>query len=419
MINYHSQFVLNKEKEKNDAKLRFRIRCSNFILNLNLGHRVDIDKWDYKSQRCKSNTIHSQKKTPAHIINRKILLFEDAFEVTKSYFIGLKTIPTKEQFQNIFYKQIGREKLNTLDKSFFDLYEDFIQEESILKQWSNATTIKVKQIKKHLINFDSNIDFNSFTETKFIEYIHYLQNSLGHKNSTILKNISFIKWFLRWGVKKGFNSNSFFEDFHPKLKKNQNKIIFLNPKEFKLFRNVEIPPDKHHLEKVKDIFLFQCFTGLRFSDVSNLKKNDIKENYIEVTTLKTNDNLTIELNKYSRYFIEKYKDYKDYKNRAFPVISNQKMNLYLKEIAKLAGIDDLIRTTYYIGNKRIDDIKPKYKLIGTHCARRTFICNALSLGIPPQVVMKWTGHSEYKTMKPYIDIADETKEIAMTKFDSL
>ena len=59
----------------------------------------------------------------------------------------------------------------------------------------------------------------------------------------------------------------------------------------------------------------------------------------------------------------------------------------------------------------------KYSLIGTHAARRTFICFALSNGVPPQVVMKWTGHSDYKAMRPYIDIAEKTKADAMKKID--
>ena len=135
--------------------------------------------------------------------------------------------------------------------------------------------------------------------------------------------------------------------------------------------------------------------------------------------MKTNDSLKIELNQYSRGILDKYKDYKDCKGRALPVITNQRMNEYLKELAELVGINELIRETYYIGNERFDEVTPKYALIGTHAGRRTFICNALSLGIPPQVVMKWTGHSDYKAMKPYIDIADETKANAMSKFNLL
>ena len=64
------------------------------------------------------------------------------------------------------------------------------------------------------------------------------------------------------------------------------------------------------------------------------------------------------------------------------------MNTYLKELCKLAGIDETIKQTYYIGNERKEEVHPKYELLASHVGRRTFICNALSLGIPAQVVMK-------------------------------
>lgn len=109
-------------------------------------------------------------------------------------------------------------------------------------------------------------------------------------------------------------------------------------------------------------------------------------------------------------------EFKDYK--ALPVISNQKMNKYIKELAKLANIETPVRITQYKGHERIDAIYPKYELLSTHTGRKTFICKALSLGISPNVVMKWTGHSDYKAMKPYIDIADSIKMNSMALFDS-
>ena len=184
-------------------------------------------------------------------------------------------------------------------------------------------------------------------------------------------------------------------------------------------REFEIPPAKQSLDRVRDVFLFQCFTGLRYSDVYNLRRSDIKEDHIEVTTIKTSDSLVIELNKHSKAILEKYQDVVFEHDKALPVITNQKMNEYLKELAELAGINEPIRQTYYKGNERIDEVTPKYALLGTHAGRRTFICNALALGIPPQVVMKWTGHSDYKAMKPYIDIADDIKASAMSRFNQL
>jgi integrase len=93
------------------------------------------------------------------------------------------------------------------------------------------------------------------------------------------------------------------------------------------------------------------------------------------------------------------------------------MNEYLKELGELCEIDEPVTITYYKGNQRYDEVYPKYALIGTHTARRTFISNALMLGIPPQTVMKWTGHSDYKAMKPYIDIADRAKAESMKMFN--
>jgi integrase len=145
----------------------------------------------------------------------------------------------------------------------------------------------------------------------------------------------------------------------------------------------------------------------------------VKENHIEVTTVKTADSLIIELNNHSKTILDKYKDVHFEYDKVLPVITNQKMNDYLKELAELAEINEPVRETYYRGNQRIDEVTPKYALLGTHAGRRTFICNALSLGIPAQVVMKWTGHSDYKAMKPYIDIADDIRANAMDRFNQL
>jgi integrase len=249
-------------------------------------------------------------------------------------------------------------------------------------------------------------------------FIHFLREKNLH-NVTIAKQIGFFKWFLRWTVKKGYNTHTQFSAFKPKLKTTQKKVIFLTWEELTQIRKYEIPQPKNYLERVRDVFLFCCFTGLRYSDVCNLKRSDIKNNHIEITTVKTGDSLIIELNNHSKEILEKYKDIPFEKNKVLPVISNQKMNDYIRELAELAGINEPVRETYYKGNKRIDEVTPKYALLASHAGRRTFICNALSLGIPANVVMKWTGHSDYTAMKPYIDIADRIKANEMGKFNRL
>jgi hypothetical protein len=104
----------------------------------------------------------------------------------------------------------------------------------------------------------------------------------------------------------------------------------------------------------------------------------------------------IELNKVTKAILEKYKDTPFKDGKALPNYINQAMNRDIKELCKLAGINEEIRVTTYKGNVRTDKIQPKWELVGTH-----------------------TGHSDYKAMKPYIDIVDSIKASSMTKFDGL
>ena len=94
------------------------------------------------------------------------------------------------------------------------------------------------------------------------------------------------------------------------------------------------------------------------------------------------------------------------------------MNAELKELCKLAGISEPVRKTFYKGNERRDVTSPKHELVSTHTGRRSFICNALAKGIPVNVVMQWTGHADYKSMKPYVDVADSIRVQEMQKFNT-
>jgi len=101
----------------------------------------------------------------------------------------------------------------------------------------------------------------------------------------------------------------------------------------------------------------------------------------------------------------------------FNVPSNQKLNDAIKDAAKAAGLDRIIVNTYIIGNERKEEQHRFCDIISCHDARRTFVSCSLAMGIPPQVVMKCTGHSNYNTMKPYIETATETQALQMEKWN--
>ena len=161
---------------------------------------------------------------------------------------------------------------------------------------------------------------------------------------------------------------------------------------------------------------FMAFTSLRYSDLAALRPVNIVDGRLEICTEKTDDKLFITLNEHAQNIIDKYSWYQG--ETVFPVPSNQKLNDYLKEAAKVAGLDREIVQIYFKGNKRCEDTYKFWEQISCHDARRTFVCCSLALGIPASVVMSCTGHSDYESMKPYIEVADETQKIQMEKWNS-
>ena len=427
-MNIKRNIIFTLESRKKDGVLitenvpiRMRVNFTSKRIEFTTGYRIDAAKWDADKQRVK-NGCSNKLKQSASEINASLLEYYTEIQSIFKRFEVEDVMPTPEQIKEAFNalrKPVSEEpkpKKEALPCDFFQVFDDFVEDCGRQNNWTDSTFEKFAAVKNHLTNFREGLTFEFFDERGLNDYVGYLRDVKEMRNTTIGKQLSFLKWFLRWAFKKGVHQNNAYDSYKPKLKSTQKKIIFLTWDELNRLREFKIPFNKQALERVRDVFLFQCFTGLRYSDVFNLRRSDIKGDHIEVTTVKTSDSLIIELNNHSKAILDKYKDVAFEYDKVLPVITNQKMNDYLKE---LSGIDEPIRQTYYKGNERIDDVTPKYALLGTHAGRRTFICNALALGIPPQVVMKWTGHSDYKAMKPYIDIADDIKANAMSKFNQL
>ena len=428
-MNIKRNIIFTLESRKKDGVLivenvpiRMRVNFASKRIEFTTGYRIDAAKWDTDKQRVRNGCTNKLKQSASEINASLLGYYTEVQEIFKKFEVE-EIMPTPEQIKEVFnalHKPIEEVKQRkSTPNAFYKAFDEFVRDCGRQNDWTDSTYEKFAAVKNHLMNFRDGLTFDFFDEKGLNDYVTYLRDVKEMRNSTIGKQLSFLKWFLRWAFKKGLHQNNDYDSYKPKLKSTQKKIIFLTWEELNKLREFEIPAAKQALDRVRDVFLFQCFTGLRYSDVFNLRKSDIKGDHIEVTTVKTSDSLIIELNNHSKAILDKYKDVAFEDDKVLPVITNQKMNDYLKELAELAGIDEPVRQTYYRGNERIDEVTPKYALLGTHAGRRTFICNALALGIPPQVVMKWTGHSDYKAMKPYIDIADDIKANAMSKFNQL
>jgi len=422
---------------KPDAKLRIRIRWSKNVLNFNIGYRVELEKWSIDTQRCNTGTSHGKKKITAKEINSEIQKIENVIEKIFTAFELKLVVPSVDEFRYEYNMELHKSdkiKSDEVEKTLFNYLDEFVSKESSSNNWKYSTLQKFTTVKNHLTAFDKKLTFDKLNEDGLNDYITFLRDNKDMRNSTILKQLSFLKWFLKWASGKGYNKNLEFINFFPKMDTADRKVIFLDWDELMKVYNFNFATaqrtledgmiqqideeTKKALERVRDCFCFSCFTSLRHSDLYNLKRTDINSHQITITTIKTSDSITIDLNKYAKAILLKYSKEVYPDNKALPVISNQKMNDHLKDVGELCELNTLITVTYFKGSKRFDEVYPKYSLLGTHAGRRTFICNALALGIAPQTVMKFTGHSSYSSMQVYIDVADAEKKKAMDLFNN-
>ncbi|MFZ4581547.1 MAG: phage integrase SAM-like domain-containing protein [Paludibacter sp.] len=428
-------FFFDKVKNSTEGLLRVRIVWNKNKVSFSLGYRVDLTKWSTEAQRCINGTSHGKKKIAASEINNEIQRVYNFIDELFNKHTLQGTTPTADELNNEYNRTINAVvDLPALTaKTIFDYFDEFVASQSVENNWKLSTLEKFSAIKNHFIAFDKNLTFDRFTNDGLNDYLAYLRDKKEMRNSTIKKQLSFLKWFLKWATKKKYNTALDYQTFSPKMTTGTKKVIFLDWTELMKVYKFDFSTatktltdgtiidledeNKKALERVRDVFCFCCFTSLRYSDVENLKRTDIKKDTINITTIKTDDTITIDLNNYSSAILAKYANEVYPNNKALPVISNVRMNDHLKDMGEVCGLNESITITYYKGAKRFDEVYKKYNLLTTHCGRRTFICNALTLGIAPTTVMEWTGHSDYKSMKPYIDASGEAKKKAMELFN--
>ena len=305
-----------------------------------------------------------------------------------------------------------------LPRSVFKDFQEFVLEGVKKREWAENTETRWTTFLKHLEKFDRHLNYERFTEEGLDEYVSFLTENLELRNSTVSKELKLLRWFLKWAENKGYNRLRTYSFYHPKLKMVRNSLIFLTKEELSKLYRLEIPswyPSARELAWSRDMFCFCCFTSLRYSDMINLRISDIHNGKVVITTQKTDDTLSIELNDYATVILGRYLPGKKGDEKVFPHLTNCQLNLNIKTLGLICEFNDPQTRVFYRGRQKLVRTVPKWECLSSHCARRTFICNALSSGINAQTIMKWTGHSDYSAMKPYIDVTDRDKEDSMKR----
>jgi integrase len=381
--------------------------------------------WDSENQRPKKSFTGSPEL--------KDYLTSLAGDTAKihTHFQTLNQPFTLEQIKRKLNEKFERKPTNA-PLSFFQFVESYI--ESVKNLRKTLTVTAYKNTVRHLKEFQKKstrrkIDFNSIDLDFYNDFTEYLMTEKKFSVNTIGKQIKNLKVFLHEATERGLNTKLDFKSKRFKVISEDSENIYLSEEEILELYNLNLSENKR-LEKVRDLFIVGCFTGLRFSDFSQIKPENIRDGCISIRTQKTDEPVKIPIHETVKEIMGKYK--KEFANSLPPANSNQKMNEYLKEVGKLAveemlkqskgkgdmnkGLNQGIPITTTRGGMRITATSKKYELVSTHTARRSFATNLFLQGFPSISLMKITGHLTEKAFMTYIKISPEVNANKLREF---
>ena len=410
------------------ATIRFFIRTITkdknalvpIYVRLKSGRKIDItvkadiltkpDNWSNETQqaRQRADTFHHKAgntdETGRKAFNDKIA--------------GLRTAIEEELIQ-VHQADITSNWLKTvIDKHWFpekyriDLFsyiESFVKGAEIRPNSKTGRPVSYKMrreygvtfgyLKKYSEKIGKPIDFKDI-DLKFYEgFTQYLQD-LKLAVNTIGKKIQTLKIFLNSARDEGLNNYEGFKSKKFVALTEEADTIYLNEAELTKLYKKDLS-DRQSLERVRDIFLVGCWTGCRFSDISQITPENISDGFIHIKQYKTGTKVIIPLHPVVTAILNKYEG-------TLPqAISNQKFNMALKEIAELAGISESTHKAITKGGVKRSIAYKKFELVTTHTARRSFATNLYKSGLPTLSIMAITGHKTEEAFLKYIKVTPD------------
>lgn len=374
---------------------------------------VREDQWDLRTFR-----IIPNKKAEAYNFHNEynMQLDEITFRVNeqwKKYFLLKK--PLTEELIIKAIDNVSDENEDLEQKELLSTFQEFIDQnvshraERTIKGYVTAKNA----IKDYLELTNSRLFLEDIDLEFYDNFRNYCFKKRKYLNNTFCKVISNIKTFMSWTEERGYHSNLIYKKF--KAVEEDIEVIYLTMEELLKLNNYEFESQK--LNRVRDLYCFASFTGLRYSDLANLKDSNIYENEIKFTVKKTRSyDHVVPLNDFAKSILEKYKGGF---HSPLPTISSQKLNKNIQEACEIIGIDTPLNITRFSGSKRIENVVPKYTRVTIHTARKTFVTNSLILGMNQQVIKNITGHKKDASFQKYVKIADDFKSNEMKLWDNI
>lgn len=396
-----------------DSLVLLRLNFNATRFQISTGITVPTKHWNPKAQRVKETQAFQFYKQ----INQRLNSLEaDTLELFFDY-TAQGIMPTVEQFKKDWLarnKQVQEEELNILP-----FIKQIIEERKGMNRPSGSIQV-YKNCLGHLESYQTAkrkpLTFESLTKAFLSDFTAYLF-SKGFSDSYTHKILTTLKMFVRQAEERGICENSPLLKAKLEVKKREGDNVYLNETELKYLFNM---PLEGRLANVRDLFLIGCLTGLRFSDYSQIKPENIqpvehlgkKVECIVMTTQKTKQKVILPItNPMLRVILERH-GWKAPKR-----ISGQKLNDYLKELCQKAGFTQNIEINEYKAGRHERNTFKKWELVTSHTARRSFATNAFKSGLPVANIMSFTGHTTVASFMKYIKVTTEETAVLLSEHD--
>lgn len=404
------RFYLKRPDAKQVTAIFARITYEAGQLKYYLPEKINPAYWNSATQRA----VQSKRFPEYPEFNARIDTLEQTIRNTYRKYLNDNdnATPSPGTLKELLDTALGKKEAAG-KQGFFEYFEDF-KTRSADGQRISPKTKKVTvhntnkgygTTLKHLENFrkvyQRRIDFDSIDLEFYNDYIKYLTHTVKLSPNTIGDHIKRIKTVLQEAKEKGIKVNPAFESSYFTKPKEDTDSIYLTEAELKELEKLDLSGDKK-LDQVRDLFLIGCYTGLRYSDYSVLQPEHIKDGFISIKQAKTGNPVVIPIHPTVKGILDKY-------NGKLPkAISNQKTNDYLKDLGeKVDALKTTVTKTYTKGGTKITRTFPKYKLMVSHTARRSFATNEYLAGTPSITIMAITGHKTEKAFLGYIKLTPD------------
>ena len=375
------------------------------------GKKISPNDWNVRLQKVSGNSDEIKKLNAS--LNARLATINQIIAEAERNSIPPTASYVREQLK---VQATDKAVANGIDETveekppvtFLTLFAEYIER----TKSSKATgTVKhyhstLAHLKRYATARKIGMTFDQIDIRLYHDLVNYFLDERQLSNGTVNNQLKRLKAVMSHAVELGVTENRSYERFKL-LDSTEGDIIYLTQDEFQRVVAADLS-DNERLGRVRDLFVLGCTTSLRFSDLIKVSTDQVRDDVLTVRQQKTREWVYIDLNQYSRGILNKYAE-------GLPHISEQKYNKYLKELGRYCGIDSPVQVVRIQGTKRIEEVVPKYELMTSHIARKTFTTLSLAADMPAAVIKQYTGHRSEKAFQRYAKITDKLKRDHMAR----